>query len=432
MELVELNEEEFKGFAYHHEQASFLQTIGWARLKHDTGWDYNLLGFKDNGNVVAACMMLSKSTPIKKKMFYAPHGFILDYKNFELLDNFVSEIKKYVKKNNGIFFKIDPYVMMVERDIDGKVIPGGIDNHDVYYHMKKLGFKEINGKVTEQTLQSKWLFRLPIDGRSYEEVFNEISSGTRRMIRKNEKFGVTIREGSLEDIEEFKKIMDHTSSRRKFLSRSKNYYESMYKYLNSEGICRLFFQELNLEKQIDITSKELEELETEYKNNIDQLNSGVCNINPKKFETRQKELKDRIDSTSKTLSEYKELLIKHGKVITLGAVIYMIHGDEVLSLVGGDYLEFMKYQPFYTMHDVMIKYACENKYKYYNFYGIGGNLVESDPLYGIYLMKKGFGGNVVELLGEFDYPVSKFFYFVYKVSYDVVHKLKRLKTLFHK
>ena len=90
MELVELTEEEFKGFAYHHEQASFLQTIGWARLKHDTGWDYNLLGFKDNGNVVAACMMLSKSTPIKKKMFYAPHGFILDYKNFELLDNFVS------------------------------------------------------------------------------------------------------------------------------------------------------------------------------------------------------------------------------------------------------------------------------------------------------------------------------------------------------
>ena len=40
MELVELTEEEFKGFAYHHEQASFLQTLGWAKLKHDTGWDY--------------------------------------------------------------------------------------------------------------------------------------------------------------------------------------------------------------------------------------------------------------------------------------------------------------------------------------------------------------------------------------------------------
>ena len=122
MELVKLEEKEFKEFAYKHEQASFLQTIGWAKLKHDTGWDYELLGFKDNDIVIAGCMMLSKSTPIKKKMFYAPHGFILDYSDFTLLDNFVSEIKKYVKKNNGIFFKIDPYVMMVERDIDGNVV----------------------------------------------------------------------------------------------------------------------------------------------------------------------------------------------------------------------------------------------------------------------------------------------------------------------
>ena len=432
MELLELTEEEFKEFAYHHEQASFLQTIGWAKLKHDTGWEYNLVGFKDNDKVVAACMLLSKQTPIKKKMFYAPHGFILDYTNFNLLDNFVLEVKKYVKKNKGIFFKIDPYILKVERDIDGKVVDNGIDNTYIYNHLRQLGFKEINGKVTEQTLQSKWLFRLPINGRSYDEVFNEISSGTRRMIRKNEKFGVTVREGNIKDFDEFKKIMDHTSSRREFLSRSKEYYESMYKYLNEEGICRIFFLELDLEKQIDVTSKELEELNKEYNDNIEMLNSGVCNINPKKFETRQKELKDRIDSTDRTLSEYKELLIKYGKVITLGSVIYMIHGDEVLSLVGGDYLEFMKYQPFYTMHDYMIKYACENNYKYYNFYGIGGNLVESDPLYGIYLMKRGFGGNVVELLGEFDYPVSKFFYFVYKVSYDVVHKLKKLKTKIHK
>lgn len=134
MELVELEEKEFKDFAYHHEQASFLQTIGWARLKHDTGWNYHLLGFKENGKTVAAYMLLSKATPIKLKMFYAPHGFILDYSNFSLLDEFVSKIKKYVKKNKGIFFKIDPYVMMIERDIDGKVIPGGVDNRYIYNH----------------------------------------------------------------------------------------------------------------------------------------------------------------------------------------------------------------------------------------------------------------------------------------------------------
>ena len=432
MELVELTEEEFKEFGYHHEESSFHQTFGWAKLKHDTGWDYKAVGFKENDKVIAATILLSKKTPIKKKMFYAPHGFILDYNNFSLLDNFVLEIKKYVKKNNGIFFKIDPYVMMVERDSDGNIVPNGIDNRRVYEHLKKLGFIEINGKVTEQTLQSKWLFRLDINGKSYEEIFNEMSQGTRRMIRKNEKYGVTIREGTIDEMDEFKKIMDHTSERREFLSRSKWYYETMYKYLHDEGICRIYFAEIRLKEEIEKASQELRKMQEEYDKNIEELNSGVCNINKKKFDAKQTEIKNQIDSLTKNIEEFKDLLEKNGDVLTLGSVIYMIHNDEVLSLVGGAYLEYMKYQSFYTMHDVMIKYACDNNYRYYNYYGISGNLVESDPMYGIYLMKKGFGGNVVELLGEFDYPVNKFFYRIYKISYDVVHKMKKLKMKLHK
>ena len=79
-----------------------------------------------------------------------------------------------------------------------------------------------------------------------------------------------------------------------------------------------------------------------------------------------------------------------------------------------------------------IAVKTDNGYKTYNFYGISGNLVESDPMYGIYLMKKGFGGEVLELLGEFDYPVNKPLYRLYKTSYAAVRKAKKLKTKIHK
>ena len=70
MEFVKLTEEEFKGFAYNHEQASFYQTINWGKLKENNGWKMYLVGVKDKKKVIAATLLLSKLTPIKKNMFF--------------------------------------------------------------------------------------------------------------------------------------------------------------------------------------------------------------------------------------------------------------------------------------------------------------------------------------------------------------------------
>ncbi len=428
MDLKQLTEEEFRNFAYHHEQASFLQTIGWGKLKESNGWKCEFVGFKEEKKIIAATMLLSKMTPIRKKMFYAPHGFLLDYSNLDLLDEFVSKMKDYVKQNQGIFFKIDPYLMLVERDIDGKKVEGGIDNTYIYKHFKQLGFVEINGKVTEQTLQGKWIYWIDINGRTLEEV---ITPKIKLVIRKNEKNGVYVREGSYEELDKFKKIMDHISNRREFLSRSLTYYQEMYQALHEEGICKLYFAELNLKEQLDICKEEKEKLDTEYQKKEQDFKEGKIEVNEKKFQVRQKELKNIITRLEKSISEYEELKKEHGDILTLAGIMYMIHGNDVLSFIGGGYSDYLELQPAYSIHYEMIKYAVEHHYRYYNFYGISGNLVESDPMYGVYLFKKGFGGQVVELMGEFDYPVNKFYYRLYRISYDIIHKLKKMKTKIH-
>ena len=98
-------------------------------------------------------------------------------------------------------------------------------------------------------------------------------------------------------------------------------------------------------------------------------------------------------------------------------------------MFGGSKKELMSFQSAYTLHFEGIKYAVEHGYDTYNFYGITGNFSKDNPLLGLYLFKKSFGGQVVELVGEFDLIISKWYYRLYKIAFSMYHKLKHLKSI---
>ena len=89
MKLTVLTNKEFKKFADKHPQITFHQTEAWANLKKGNGWQSHYIGLKDDDKIVAAALLLAKQVPIvKKKMFYSPRGFLIDYNNKELLETF--------------------------------------------------------------------------------------------------------------------------------------------------------------------------------------------------------------------------------------------------------------------------------------------------------------------------------------------------------
>jgi peptidoglycan pentaglycine glycine transferase (the first glycine) len=51
----------------------------------------------------------------------------------------------------------------------------------------------------------------------------------------------------------------------------------------------------------------------------------------------------------------------------------------------------------------------------YDMWGAPDELAESDPLWGVYRFKRGFGGQFVEHIGAWDYPASRFGYWLYTV-----------------
>ena len=429
MKFVTLNEKEFESFASKHDQASFHQTVSWGKLKETNGWKYHLVGLKDGKNIVAASLLLSKKTPVKLEMFYAPRGFLIDYKNFDLLKCFTYHVKKYVKDNHGIFLKIDPYIIYKERDMDGEIVENGIDNSDSYTNLIKLGYKHFGFNMMQETLQPRWIFVKDIKDKSIEEMFQAMDRKTRQQLNKNETNCIKIRELGFDELELFKDIMQKTGDRREFIDRPLSYYQDLYKNLHDCGIGKFIVAELYAKEAMEKLKIEIDKFQADYDDRKHKYENNIITMNSKKYEQKQKEVKSNIDNLIKRRDEISKLRKEKGDVVPLSGVFYLLYGKEVLSLVGGSYADTMEYQGFHTIHWKMIEYAVEHNYERYNFYGITGIFKKENPLYGLYLFKRGFGGVVVELIGEFDLVINRPMFILYKFAFN---SYKTIKNWFNK
>lgn len=426
MKLTILNEKEFKKFADKHKQITFHQTKEWANLKKVNNWDAYYIGLKDDNKIIAGAMLLAKTLPIiKKKMFYSPRGFLIDYNDKKVLEAFTKQLKEFVKKEKGIFVKIDPYVEYQEHDNNGDIVKDGYNNKKAVENLKSLGYKFYGFNLMQDTLQPRWMHVIDINGRDEEEVQKDMESKTRQILRKNEKSCIRTHEITKDELPIFKNIMEHTSDRRDFVDRPLSYYEAMWDNLHDSGILKILIADIDFNEYEKNTKSELEEIEKGLKDRIYKHDNNLLKMNEKKYESTNKQDKESIERLKKQIEKIKDYKKEYGEKKTLGTILFLIYGNEVLSLFGGTDDNLMQFQSAYTVHYAGIKYAIEHGYKRYNFYGITGDFRKENPLYGLYLFKKSFGGKVVELIGEYDLVVSKFWYTIYNIAFDMYHRLKK-------
>ena len=110
MKIVKLEKQEFIDFCKENSQASFFQSPYWIEIKEQNDWSGEILGVKENGKIIIATVLLYKSLKGLVTFAYAPRGFLIDYSDFQLLEEFTKEIKDYLKKKNIAFLKINPYI----------------------------------------------------------------------------------------------------------------------------------------------------------------------------------------------------------------------------------------------------------------------------------------------------------------------------------
>ncbi len=422
MKFTSLTLKEFTTFADQHEQITFHQTTSWANLKKINNWTPHYVGIKNQKKILAASLILEKKTPLHKSIFYAPRGFLIDYDDKELITYFTTEIKQYIKDHNGIFVKIDPYIMYQERDQLGNIVENGINHKTVVKTLKNLGYRHKGFTMYQETLQPRWLFVLPIKDHSYEEIKQNFDSKTKRILKKNAKMNIKVRELSKEEIPIYKQIIQSTSNRREFVDRPLSYYENMWDAFHDDGHLKIMVAELHVKKYIATLKQEIKQLKEEQR--IREERRKTEDVNEKKYLAKKQQSEEKLSKAQHQIAEMEELKEKYGDIIILGGMLFLLYGKEIVFLMGGSFEEFLPFQSSYSIHEYMIEYAIKNGYEAYNFYGITGIFDESNPLYGIYFAKKGFGGKVVELIGEFDLITNKLYYYIYRMSFAIYHTTK--------
>jgi len=419
MEFVILSEDEFLKYSLKSPITSFFQQPLWAKIKKDNGWDHYYVGLKDGKKIVAATLLLSKKIKFFKTMFYAPRGFLLDYSDFNILEEFTKGIKQFLKDKNALFLKINPYIDYQQRTVDGEVVPN-TEKNDLMEKLKSLGFRH-NGFYIDQDkksdLEPRWISVLDLEGiNSIDDAYKNMRSSTKWRINNSKKNSLEVVEADLDNLFEFKNLMKHTAERREFVDRPLSYYQNMFKVLKEKDLVKVLLVKINFKKLLETSKDNLEETlkkKSELKDNARREKQlKELNLEQERFENKIKVLEE-------TIKEYGD-----EKIIAGGW--YMLYGKEVNYLFGASYKQFMKYNSQYLLQYQMIDYAIKNGYKAFNFYGIDGNFNEDSKGYGLFDFKRGFNACVHELVGEFDLVIDKNRYRLYKLSFSLYRKIKNI------
>ena len=195
MVIEKISDKEYEAFLKNYPNSLFFQSIEWANYKEKFGWEKLVIGLKDDNKLKAAAVLLGKKIPFfKKKMYYSPRGFIIDYDDYDLLEKFSKLLKPFLRENNALFLKINPYIHYCKRDLDGKVISS--DNKDsLISFFKKNGYKHYKMYVQfdkKKELEPRWLSVLNLENKTTDEIFKNMHSTTRWMINKSQKNFITI------------------------------------------------------------------------------------------------------------------------------------------------------------------------------------------------------------------------------------------------
>lgn len=418
MEFTTLSEQEYRDFLKNNSNTSFMQTVELSNLKKDLGSKIHFVGIKDKDKIIAGSMILEDSTIFNKKIFYAPRGLLVDYHDKELLSFFTNELKKYIKKHNGFILTIDPNVIYRVRTSDGEIDSNNLEDNESINNLLSLGYKHYGFNLYLDTKQARWCYRFTLD-EDYESKKVKFSKSTRKNIDFCQKKGLMVREGTIDDLEVMAEIFEITSKRKDFFSRSLEYYQKMYHHM--KDLMTIYIAYLDPEIYYNHTLSLLEEAKTNYQLVLDKMEKGM--VGSKLLNQKELSLK-QIDKYEKELEKADEFRQNNPNGKDIGCLLSLRSGNEYLTLSSGVLMEYKEFTPKYLMYEHHIKEAYKEGFKYCNFYGITGDFDPKGKYYGIYEFKKGFNGNVIEYIGEFELKISSFYY-LYKFLKKVKKWIRR-------
>ena len=398
LEFAVLSDAEFEQFALKHPQNSFLQSLDFARFQRARGQQVELFGVRRDGELVAAGKLNYTTTRLGYTICECAKGPLMDYTDAGLVRAVVGLLRKRAVERKAAELRISPNLKYIARDADGAEHPEVENNRPLVAQLGGLGFQHQG--LDMNFVNVNWMFIKSLEGvQDAEELIMGTSYRTRKAIRKAEKNGVFLEQATLETLDEFYGALSRAGDEKGFVYRERAYYEQLLRTTSAE------FTKLMMAK-IDIPAyrKSITDRLAEESATAAELRREVEETGSKKKANRLKVVQDLVDSYERSLKDIERFPDSVG-VATVAAIHFVCYGDEVVCVIGGTVEAYIYFNGATSLYWGMMLHALEKGYPRYNFYGTFGISGQDEEGHGGYEFKKGFGGEVVQLVGDFVMPV---------------------------
>ncbi len=212
--LEEKDKERYKKFLESHERCNFQQSLEWGDVK--TSWKKEVILSEDEkGDIQGSLCVWIRKIPIFGNIMYSARGPVCDIHNEEVIKDLTEGANVLAKRYNAFVLRIEPDILKTDEVYREIILRNGYEIKD-------------DSKDFKDEIQPRFVFRLPIKGKTEEEIFKAFHQKTRYNIRLATKKGVMIKEGTRDDLKAFHQIMIETGERDNFIIRPLSYFEKMY------------------------------------------------------------------------------------------------------------------------------------------------------------------------------------------------------------
>lgn len=384
MYIQEITNTMFEEFVKKNELKTIYQTQNYAVIMAEFGYDYEFIGYIENGEIRAVSLILFKKLN-GTYIGYAPRGFIIDYNDEKLLKKFTHALKEFYNRKDFAFIKINPNVRIGLIDKNNQLVTN--DNVKIKNYLEKNQYKKLKDNLYFESALPR--FNAIINLKQYKT--SNLSKNTRNKIKKGLRKGLVIKKGDIDDIEYLNQFVNAKSFYYNDLynSFSKNYETDIilvtidnYKYL--EYSQNFYIKES--EKNQDLN--ELMVKRSHSKNINKKMNSDLALLSYKK---------DIMEATK---------LSDENKTHVIAAALVVRYKDHVEIIASGYDENFKRFVPNYFLHYNIIKYY-KKEARTLNISGITGDFSQNSKYDGLNRFKKGFNPVIEEFIGEYDLVINE-------------------------
>lgn len=411
MYIRELTNEEFKNFSEKSKKNLVYQTVEYALVMNNQNFESIFVGLVDAVNIYGASLILIEKLS-NFKYAYAPRGFLIDYTDYNLLETFTKEIKKFLSKKGVMAVKICPTIVRYIHNPKTHLTRKDESYDKIFNNLKKLDYHHLGYNNFFEGLKPRYEAIIDV-AVPYYNIFKNIDKKFRTKIRSAEEKGVKIYKGNYNDLQ-----LLYFQTKKKY-PRDLKYFQDCYKYFDKNNEIEFYYAKLDTAEYLKVITNKFHAQE------------GICNSINSSIVKNNKLINKKMNADQLYYKYNDELLFatkllrENPNGIVLASVLTVKHNKDIFLLIDGYNPDFKSLNAKHLLIWKLIEQYSKDNCFQFNLGGLTNNDLENNPYQGLNRFKLGFNSSVNEYIGDLELITNSTLYFMYRNTSPIRNILKK-------